>query len=149
MRKKLLICALLGVFLFLPKMCSNTEVKHPPGRDTVNLFGDGSFQICKSPKGNTSLYYYSEGAPIIGSVEDYCEIQSKVYLTGYLHGMKQYAVIELDTNKVYLCVIDLESGREIISPHLFPSSLVENGTIVIQLYFDFTEADRKVFSELG
>ena len=148
MRKKLLIIVLICALLVLPRLCGNSEIKHSPGRDTVNLFGDGSFQMLKGADKSIGLFHYSGGGPIIGTVENFCEVERKVYVVGYLCDLKQYGLINLDTNKIYLCMENRESGIEVNSSPYLSDSLIENGTIVVQSYLDFSETDWAIFAKL-
>lgn len=98
-RRIFLISALLILILmFILIFCTNCSngIKYPSGKDTVHLFGDGTFQICQSGgDDDMTLFYINDG--IIDNVTDIHQAEEKVYIIGTIRNYKSYPTLEYNT----------------------------------------------------
>lgn len=97
-RAIMVVLVILMIILYIAS-CSN--VKYPSGIDTVESYGDGTFQIVgRNPSG---LLYAGEGAPLISCVDRYYEAGNTVYIFGHEqhhNENKIYGIIDTDSNTI-------------------------------------------------
>lgn len=134
------------------------NIKYPAGKDIIESFGDGTYQI--SSGNNKSLFNVEYSSCIIQQVEQFYETHKKVYVIGsttqeYIvdeskveRRYKIYAVIELQDNTMTLCTIPTNS----LYPDIFIYRLYEmidncNITLISDLSA-LPDEDLKVFQEM-
>ena len=92
--KKLLLISLLSYTLVLSG-CANDDYKYPQGRDTIEIYGDGRFQIMSGPTTN-SFNNLEEQDTIEHIVFKYKEIEQYVYVIGE----SGYTVLNFQTGEM-------------------------------------------------
>ena len=154
----LFLVLILSCLLFVS--CKETAVKYPAWKDTVELFGDGTYQIVRGNfegKEQKSLSFSPAGVGLIPEVKSYCEQNGRVYLTGvdegyYISGKKVswkfevYAVIDLSNNHIQICAVP-----EIASEYEFDidSTAMDTGLITtLGSFSDFSTSDRTILETL-
>lgn len=152
----LIAICILGIWVHL---CSGNRVKYPAGIDTVQSFGDGSFQISRSDV-HISLFSEKYLSCIIRDVNHVQETKGKAYITGYTvleyssdgapveYNYELYVVVNTDNNTMQLCAIPPDSS----APEIFISQLddmIENGDVIVHAsLMDFFEEDQLVFRSM-
>lgn len=86
---------IISVILFL-NLYTERGLKYSIGKDTIHYFGDGTFQIIKSPSGEKVLYKLPEQAVVESDVYKHKEINDKIYVMGKLG----YTIINMQTNQI-------------------------------------------------
>ena len=160
----LVILVLLIVYLLLANAI-RPKILYPAGRDTVESFNDGTYQILSGQTEDglriESLYNCKYNALIIQQVEDFRVTNGKVYVTGnsiqYFTSDKAdikctyeiIAVIEIETNRLMLCVIpDSSTDRGIYIRFL--DEMINNGEAqLLSQLTDFSQEDQSVFEGFG
>lgn len=160
-KMKKTICVLL-ILLIVYVVIANAmrpEILYPAGFDTIESFGDGTYQVLS---GETDcLYNCKYDSSIISSVEHFRIKNGKVYVTGnsiqhhtydeavIKYTYELYAVIEMENNHLTLCVIpDSSSAPGIYIPWL--EEMTKNGDIqLLSQLTDFSNEDRAAFDGLG
>ena len=165
MKKTICVLLVLLVGYVVIANAMRPEIKYPAGRDTKESFGDGTYQILT---GRTAEGLYMEGLHnceyhswIIPQVENFRITNGRVYVAG--NGSRSfsenevlteytyeiYAVIELESNTLALCVIPDSS----LAPDMYYGQLdemIKNGDIRwLNQFADFSNEDRAVFEGSG
>lgn len=78
--KKILIVFISFAIIFALSGCYN-DYKYKPGKDTIDIFGDGTFQILSGPSPNSLLNVETQ-ENIEFNVYKYKEIKPFVYVIG-------------------------------------------------------------------
>ncbi|WDZ63687.1 hypothetical protein MF628_08910 [Paenibacillus polymyxa] len=81
--------------IFLVNFADNTNYKYPDGKDTVEYFGDGTFQILRGGRDNCLILYNHLAAPTekaVDNIVSYKIEKNIVYLVG------ENSFIKLDSN---------------------------------------------------
>ncbi|GMB07384.1 hypothetical protein [Thermolongibacillus altinsuensis] len=98
--KKLMISLLITVTLISLFVCQSKDYKYEPGKDTVDIFGDGTYQILRivdeNLKEHKSLYNNEKQESIIENVLNYKEHKSLLYVVGD----DKYTIVNYIANKV-------------------------------------------------
>lgn len=152
------ILILLLIFTILAKGM-HKDITYPAGIDTIDSFGDGTYQLLSGEK--ESLYNFKYSSCIIPQVKSFRVVNEKVYLTGtalqsYTDGKSNnecvyelYAVIELHNNSLTLCAVSaVPSDPEIYIYRL--EEMIENGDMqLLSDFSDFSNVDQSVFAEFS
>lgn len=150
-------CCLGVVFIFVSCLSGN-RIKYPAGKDTVQSFGDGTYQI--SSGSCESLFNEEYHNCIIQKVNKIHQTGTNVYIIGTNtqktivddaevgQSYKMYAVIELQDNMLMLCAIPANP----LYPDVFIVNLdemLDNGdVVVISELSGFSHEDFSVFQEM-
>jgi len=123
------------------------HIKYPAGRDTVESFGDGSFQVLRGE--GKGLFSEKYNNCLIDNVEFVRRHRGKAYVTGT--GLAKYqmcAVIDTAANTIQLCAILPDPA--VPNLHILRlDEMVANGDAVIYTSLDdFSEEDRLVFQKM-
>lgn len=168
MKKALLfILALLIAYLLLAN-ATQTEILYPAGKDTVESFGDGTYQIFTSQTTEglrkETLYNCKYDVVIIPRVEHFQITNGKVYVIGKSTGYytydgvdiecsyEHYAVIETETNRLTLCLIPVNSsGEASIDVYIrLLDEMIQNDEVqLLDQLSDFSKEDQSVFEGFG
>ena len=163
----LVILVLLAVYLILAN-AMRPKILYPAGRDTVESFGDGTYQIFSGQTAEglhkESLYNCKYDIVIIPRVEHFRAIDGKVYVTGksiehYTHDgvdieyiYEHYAVIEIETNKLTLHMLPDSSTGMDTDLDVYTSLLdemIKNGDVqLLPQLTDFSKDAQLVFGGL-
>lgn len=164
MKKTICVILVLLVGYVVIANAMRPEIKYPAGRDTVESFGDGTYQIAilHAKTGHYNILYNEEyKTKIIPYVEQFFTTKDRAYIVGngswsvaegetlteYTYEI--YAVIELKSNMLTLCVIPDSS----LAPDMYYGQLdemIKNGDIqLLNQLTDFSNEDRAVFEGLG
>lgn len=160
----LVILVLLIVYLLLAN-AMRPKVLYPAGRDTVESFGDGTYQIFSGHTADglriETLYNCKYDVVIIPQVEHFQIANGKVYVTGksiayYTYDgvdiectYEHYAVIEIETNKLTLCICpdsasSVDAGLDIYTRLL--DEMINNGDVQLMSQLTgFSKEDQSVF----
>ncbi|MBE6947494.1 MAG: hypothetical protein E7454_04510 [Ruminococcaceae bacterium] len=159
MKKCVLLLSAFLVCLLLV-CCTRIKERYPEGKDTVESFGDGTYQILRGnfeDKECVGLSFSPAGVHLIPKVKTYQEKNGCIYLVGvdegyYINGKKVswkfavYAVIDLSNNHIQICAIP-----EIDSEYNFRISqaALDTGLItIIGDYSVFSQKDRLVLDAM-
>ncbi|WCM59188.1 hypothetical protein [Paenibacillus polymyxa] len=124
-RKYIFILILIAILvttttlILLVNSGDNTKYKYPSGKDTVEYFGDGTFQIFRGGRDNCLILYNHLAAPTENAVDNIVSYKIEkniVYLVG------ENSFIKLDSNT------NMYEQKKRIS--------------------DFTSKDREIFNKL-
>ena len=120
MRRMLWILCFLIVIVLFGNCLPGNNIKYPAGKDTIESFGDGTYQI--SSGSNESLFNEEYGSCIMQQVSEFYETEKKVYIIGITtqeffvdeakveRSYKMYAVLELQNNTMTLCPIPADQS---------------------------------------
>ena len=158
MRKKISwTLGLLVAFGLLANILLGNSTKYPAGKDTIETFGDGTYQI--SSGSTDSLFNEKYGSCIIQKVEKFREVNQKVYLLGSTTqehvageakvecGYKIYSLIELEDNTMTLCVIPNYAFCPEIYIYRFDEMLDNCDVQFVSALSEFSDEDYSVFLE--
>ena len=129
----LVVCLLTG--------CGNENYKYAPGRDTLEIYGDGTFQLLKGPD-EKGLFYCPTGHCEIPNITQTWEMRDEVYFIGnYNDETNAYGILSAKENTLQLC---LEDGyRKYVS-----KEGIESGDIILLPDFaSFTPEEQSVFMQ--
>ncbi len=140
MKKQRCICLFLTFVLIVGSLAGCKDYKFPPGRDTVDIYGDGTFQVMRGKE--LSLHYCPTGAGVIDDIEHYWKVGQNVFFIGQdFDQNRAYGILTPKTNTLQLCLVD--GYREYVS-----KEAVESGDIVLLPDFaSFTPKEQAVFME--
>jgi thioredoxin-related protein len=98
--KKLIIFLLLIQIFISLFGCQSKNFKYGPGKDTVEIFGDGTYQILRivdeDLKEHKVLYNNEKQESVVENVLDYKEHKSLLYVVGD----NKFTVLDYEKNKV-------------------------------------------------
>lgn len=118
-----------------------TKTKYPSGKDTVESFGDGTFQIIgRNPSG---LYFEGGGSPLVSSVDNWCRINNKVYIFGHKRHNEAdliYGIINVKQNSIEIYFTE--------TPNLSDRFLSSESIIIVESLSDFSETDQEILIEM-
>ncbi|HWO75876.1 MAG TPA: hypothetical protein VNM69_08220 [Bacillus sp. (in: firmicutes)] len=99
--KKLVISLLLTLTLISLFGCQSKDYKYVPGKDTIEIFGDGTYQILRVVDENNKefkvLYNVEKQEEIVKNVLAYKEHNSLLYVVGE---DGNYTVLDYNKNKI-------------------------------------------------
>lgn len=130
------------------------QVKYPAGRDTVESFGDGSYQILRASSERKDLYSEKYSSCIINNVESVHERRGKAYIAGTdtinagSAVYRLYAVIDTSENTLQLCIIPPDSAAPDLRISRLDEMVTNGDAVVFTSLDDFSEEDRLVFQSI-
>lgn len=130
------------ILLMILRMGSCSNEKYPSGRDTVESYGDGTFQIVgRNPSG---VFYAGEGGPLISYVDRYYEDGDTVYIFGHEYHHNDiliYGIIDANNNMIHVYFT-----KEVY----LDDRLLESPSIVfLQDFSDFPEKAQEIFGKMA
>lgn len=130
------------ILLIILCMASCSNEKYPSGIDTVESYGDGTFQIVgRNP---SSVFYAGEGAPLISYVDRYYEDGDTVYIFGHEYHHDDiliYGIIDANNNMIHVYFTEKV---------YLDDRLLESPSIVfLQDFDDFSEDAQEVFGKMA
>lgn len=152
----------IWIVLLLLVVCAsylrNSNIRYPAGKDTVQSFGDGTFQIISGT--SEGLFNEKYGSCIIGQVQDVYEVGDKVYVIGStVHGYVSdgedvewhdmiYAVIKLSDNTMQLFAMTEDTSKHDVYIYRLEEMLKNNDVQWISEFLDFDESDQIIFEKM-
>lgn len=140
--KARIITVILIIFLIILLTASCSNVKYPSGRDTVESYGDGTFQIVgRNPSG---VFFAGEGSPLISYVNRYYEKGDMVYIFGherYHDDILIYGIIDANNNTIHVHFTEevLLNDRLLDSPSI----------VFIREFSDFSKEAQEIFGKMA
>lgn len=169
MKKAILVILVLLIVYVLLANAMRSEILYPAGKDTVESFGDGIYQILSGQTAEglrkETLYNCKYDVVIIPQVERFQITNGKVYVIGKSNGhyiydgndiectYKHYSVIEIETNRLTLCMVPenssgLDAGLDVYSRLL--DGMIQNGDAqMLGQLTDFPKEDQSFFEGFG
>ncbi|KAF6575316.1 hypothetical protein JDW19_03935 [Paenibacillus polymyxa] len=83
--------------IFLVNFADNTNYKYPDGKDTVEYFGDGTFQILRGGRDNCLILYNHLAAPTEKAVDNIVSYKIKKNIV-YMVGENGFIKLDSSTN---------------------------------------------------
>ncbi len=130
------------------------HVKYPAGRERVESFGDGSYQILRASSERKNLYSEKYSSCIINNVESVHERRGKAYIVGTdtINAgsvvYRLYAVIDTSENTIQLCIIPPDSTAPDLHIYCLDEMVTNGDAVVYASLDDFSEEDRLVFQNM-
>ena len=169
MKKAIFVIFVVLIVYVLLVNAMRSEILYPAGNDTVESFGDGTYQILSGQTAEglrkETLYSCKYDVVIIPRVERFQTKNGKVYVIGKSTGhytyagnniectYKHYAVIEIETNRLTLCMApddssDVDAGLDVYSRLL--NGMIQNGDAqMLGQLTDFSKEDQSFFEGFG
>lgn len=157
-RRILWIICLLIVIVSLVNCFRGNNIKYPSGKDTIESFGDGTYQI--SSGSYESLFNEEYGSCIIQQVKKFYQTDKKVYIVGKTtqesfsdetkleRSYKMYAVIDLPTNNMMLCSIPDDLSYQEVYIYRLDEMVGNCDVALISDLSAFSDEDFQVFQEI-
>ncbi len=153
------LCILLSILLtgFLTSCFDGIDKEIKYGRDTIIMFGDGTFQICRS-KDTKPLVYNSHA--IIPNVLQIRKIpdSDKFYVIGNDIGSNEregkirhwnysvYGIIDKSNNTMQVCAVDeIESSEKF---RYYGGKEGDNAVQDLKSFEEFSAEDRAIFADM-
>ncbi len=139
---------------FLAYSFFGPHVKYPEGRDTVQSYGDGSYQILRASSERKNLHSEKYNSSMIDNVEFVHERRGKAYIAGTdsvsagSAEYRLYAVIDTSENTLQLCIIPPDSAAPDLHIYRLDEMVTNGDVIVFTSLDDFPEEDRLVFQNM-
>lgn len=125
------------------------QVKYPAGRDTVESFGDGSYQILRTSSERKILHSEKYNSSMIDNVEFAHQRRGKAYVAGAGSAQyRLYAVIDTSENTIQLCIIPPDSAAPDLQIYRLDEMAANRDAVVCTSLDDFSEEDRLVFQNI-
>ncbi len=152
--KRLLIAGLLCFVVAAACECALTpKAKYPPGRDTVESFGDGTYQLQKSNSGlvlRNCAYRFEVASKVIahkcsgGTL--YVIGLTSVYVSSQVSDYILYAEISLDSYALKVC-LPPEAGEK-YTDRIFQKMADDGKAILLSDFSQFSSESQAVFAKL-
>lgn len=140
MSKRAVVISIILIILIVMSSC-RSDIKYSAGRDTIKLYGDGTFQIIgRNPPG---VYYGGEGSPLISYVDLYYETDDMVYIVGHQWHEEDiviYGIIDTNEN-----IIDVYFSEEV---YLADRLLESTAIVFLEDFSDFPEDDQEILNKM-
>lgn len=144
------ICTLTLLLLIFFSGC-NSNIEYPAGRDTINSYGDGTFQIIGNRNTSSGLFFEEGGSPLISHIERVHVSGNTIYLIGWDD-------IAWDNSRysdeaMVLAVIN-EQQNTIRIHYVFDEVMIEDRFLdspkitYLENYEEFSQGDRSYFQEM-
>lgn len=138
--KNRLFYIMIAVILLFMTACDFYS-QYPTGKDTVESFCKGKFQIVgRNPSG---LYFKGEGSPLISCVDCTYETNNRIYILGHERHKDHiliYGVIDAKQNKIQILFTD--------EVYLSDRFLESDSISFCNDFSDFLEEDQKIFTAM-
>ena len=137
-----IILTLLILFFF--SSC-NSPSKYPSGKDTVESYGDGTFQIIRSHMNIQGLFFEGKGSPLIPTIDRIYETNNYAYIIGQeKHQLEEntiiYGIINIKNNTIQI-YFDSEM-------HIEERFLDSDSIELLTSFEGFSNSDQKIFQDL-
>lgn len=161
------IAALAMVFfLIVATSCTlNAKSKYPSGKDTIETYGDGTFQLVKiSPASGVfykALSFEKYHSVVIAHVDNEKKVDGKVYFLGHeddQHVTDQgvvdvrytiYAVLELKSNTMQYCAVSDNPFAEAIYISRRDEMVKNKDMVFFDSLSDFSDEDANVLRSIS
>lgn len=132
---------ILTFILLISTACApKQQISFPVGKDTVETFSDGSFQIVKNPDRTLALCNVKYNSTVIDKVKQYKKTEQAIMIKGTLKKIQMYAVMDITDNKLY-CLIETTDNNFQMEKPLHLENMINEGSLVIcNDYQEFVEA---------
>lgn len=150
----------LVLMLLLVLSACKYDMEYPPGRDTVESIGDGTFQILRT-QSSTGLTFEKYNTFLISDIQSTKTENDKVYVYGFTTNRYAtdegtvdvrytiYAVISLEDNGLQYCAIADDPTARDIYIHRLTEMLKNNDIILLGSFSDFSEEDQHAFQNMA
>ena len=146
--KKVMLIAICILCIIINTSCTDTA-KYDLWKDTVESFGDGTYQIMHQVYEGKSINILTNAAyneAVITEIYNYSVKNEAAYFYGVHHSQEVYAVLYINDNllKYY---VDKSNGDDFIMTHV--NSMVEYQQIkLLSTYDEFSTAEKAEFKSL-
>ena len=132
---------LIALYLLSTCFVGCSEYNYQPGRDTVDIYGDGTFQVMRRVD-EKGLCYCPTGYCVIPDITQYWNVGVEVYFVGKWYDQSNaYGIVNQKTNTLRLC-------WEVSYKKYIPEEAIESGDIVLLPDFaSFTQKEQATFME--
>ncbi|MBP3361079.1 MAG: hypothetical protein J6N52_09525 [Clostridia bacterium] len=148
--KQIILIVLMTVMLAISSSCDNSELKYEVGKDTVDYFGDGTYQVIhqvnKSGDSIEILSNQEYKQCMLTTIDKYKNSGDKVYFTGKYYENNACCVVDINTN---MCryYIDMNEGDEFIMVYGYDMQK-NNDMLLLKAYDEFSQEEQRYFEIL-
>ncbi len=149
--KKVILIITIALFFVVGSSCTNVKLKYDIWKDTVEYFGDGTYQILHGVDTNgesvESLSNLKYNQCLLTIVDAYKQLDNNVYFIGeYETADDVRCVVDANTN---VCKYYAEPNTEEEPRMVYAYDMQKNKELIlIKDYNDFSEQDRAIFQEM-
>ena len=152
------ILCFLTALIFCVNRFSGSSIKYPSGKDTIESFGDGTYQI--SSGNSNGLFNEKYGNCIIQNVDKFHITDEKIYVIGSTEQNAVVDGVEIKRSYIIYSVIELENNtmelfcvpNNPLHPNVFIvrlDEMIENCDVrLLSFLSDFSAKDLTVFHEM-
>lgn len=115
------------------------QILFPSGKDTVETFCDGTYQLLKTPDRTLTLYNCKYQSAIIDRVEQYKKTDYAVAISGTLKTSQIYAVMDVVNNKLYCLISSSDDSFQSEKPFKLEQMLNEGSLVICEESQEFIE----------
>ena len=148
--KRMVLAVSTIIFLVFLISCGNDEIKYDSWKDTIESFGDGTYQVIHQIKDGKNIEILSNvkhNQCTITEIMEYRVVNNMVYFVGKYHSQNVCCILEPKTNLLRY-YIDKSNNEEFIMIYL--NNLLEDKQIeLINSYDDFSDEEKYIFDSLN
>ena len=147
--KRILLIILIIIMSIICSSCNN-ELKYEVGKDTIEYFGDGTYQIIhqvdKSGHSVEILSNQEYKQCVLTAIDKHGQTGDNVFFVGKYYENTVYCVIDVNTNmcKYY---IELNEGDEFIMVYGHDMQK-KHDMLLLKTYEEFSQEERQFFARL-
>ncbi|WP_418791463.1 hypothetical protein [Phosphitispora sp. TUW77] len=144
------ICLIILIFIvtiFALTRCDMQKEKYPSGKDTVESFEGGIYQIMRNPDRSLSFTNLDISTDIEKKIKDYKKTNNQLFIKGSIgytvfnlktYTIKQYVTFEGYTDS------EIQQYRQFFEPDIKKLSTCSR----LEKYEDFSKEERRIFETL-
>lgn len=142
----IIISVLICLWVFRPH---DSKVKYDSWKDTVEAFGDGTYQILHQVVDTQELNQLSNVKHkqcVITDITNYTVVDNMGYFIGTYHDLEVYCVLDIDSDllRYYVDKNDKEEFMMVYLNNMLRDRQIE----LIESYDNFTESERNILEQL-
>lgn len=130
--------------------CGDNEIKYDSWKDTIESFGDGTYQVIYQIKDGKNIEILSNvkhNQCTITEIMKYKVVDNIAYFVGKYHSQDVCCILDLKTNLLRY-YIDKSNSEEFVMIYL--NNLLEDKQIeLIASYDDFSDEEKNIFDSLN
>ena len=143
---RIIFTACLVSLLICISACTG-DLKYGEGKDTVQAYGDGTYQILHHKDGDREVKQLMDCKHeqcVMTQIDAYTSIENSTYFVGKYYTKQVWCKLSVENNCLYYYVENGADDAEFVMVYL--ADMKKDNQIVILSSFDeFSEEDQKVF----
>lgn len=145
--KKMCILMLTLFMILSITACGNNFAVYDSGKDTIETFGDGTYQLLHQVKNKVNVKNLTNckyNQCVMTEVNQWQEFDDYIYFVGHYYEYETYCILDTNNNQLKY-YIDLPKGEEINMVYSYDMQQ-NNELIFLSEFEDFSQSEKDNFN---